>query len=44
MICTIQIRPATLEDATAIAAIHVQSWRETYAGIMPEEVIGRLSV
>jgi len=29
------IRPAIPADAAGIAAIHVRSWRETYAGLMP---------
>ncbi|MBX2998037.1 MAG: GNAT family N-acetyltransferase [Caldilineaceae bacterium] len=38
------LRPATLEDAAAIAAVHVQSWQETYTGLMPEAVIARQSI
>lgn len=30
------IRPAVAADAPAIADVHVQSWRESYAGIVPE--------
>jgi GNAT superfamily N-acetyltransferase len=41
---SMQIRAAVPADAAAIAAIHVQSWRETYTGIMPEDVIIRHSV
>ncbi len=29
------IRPATPGDAPAIARVHTQSWRETYAGLVP---------
>lgn len=30
------VRVATIEDADAIAAVHVATWRETYAGLIPE--------
>lgn len=30
------IRPATIDDATAIAAINVGTWHTAYAGIIPE--------
>ena len=32
----IVIRPAAPADAEAIARVHVDSWRDTYTGIMPE--------
>lgn len=35
------IRPATPDDADAIAAIHVQCWQETYPGLLPESEIAR---
>ncbi|WP_062115208.1 GNAT family N-acetyltransferase [Aureimonas sp. AU40] len=38
------LRPATPEDAEAIAALHVASWRETYAGLLPEAMLAELSV
>jgi GNAT superfamily N-acetyltransferase len=38
------IRHATPNDAHAIASIHVQSWRETYPGIVPDEILASLSV
>ncbi len=34
----IQIRPATPDDAPAIARVHVQSWRESYTDIVPDSV------
>lgn len=37
-----QVRPATLDDAAAIAHVHVASWRTTYAGLLPDEVLVRL--
>ena len=38
------IRPALLADAAAIAEVHVQAWRETYRGLMPDAVLAGLSV
>ena len=38
------IRPAQLADAEGIARVHVESWRTTYKGIMPDEVLATLSV
>ena len=35
-------RPAILDDVDAIAAVHRASWRETYEGHLPEELILRL--
>jgi GNAT superfamily N-acetyltransferase len=35
------VRAATLADARAIAAVHRDSWRSTYAGILPLAVIAR---
>lgn len=35
------IRPATAEDCTAIGSMHVQSWWETYPGLMPDSVLAR---
>jgi GNAT superfamily N-acetyltransferase len=41
---TVRIRPATSEDALAIGTIHVNSWRATYRGMMPDAVLEDLSV
>ncbi len=35
----IQIRSATLDDLAQIAQVHVESWRSTYAGILPDRVL-----
>ena len=35
----ISIRAATEHDAAAIAHVHVNSWRTTYAGIVPDEYL-----
>jgi len=39
-----QVRSATREDATAIARVHVDSWRTTYTGLLPDEVIAAQTV
>jgi hypothetical protein len=39
-----RIRPATLADAAAIAKVHVEAWRETYRGLVPDSVLAGLSV
>jgi GNAT superfamily N-acetyltransferase len=39
-----QIRIATPDDATALGAMHVASWRETYSGLLPEKMLSSLSV
>lgn len=36
------IRPATAVDAMAIRAVQVQSWRETYRGIVPDAYLATL--
>ena len=38
------VRPAVLEDARAIAAIHVQSWQLAYQGIVPAAFLASLSI
>jgi GNAT superfamily N-acetyltransferase len=35
----IAIRTATLSDAAAIAHVHVESWRTTYAKIIPDDYL-----
>ncbi len=37
------IREATLDDVPAIARIHVDGWRETYAGIVPADHLESLT-
>jgi GNAT superfamily N-acetyltransferase len=39
----ISIRAATEHDAVAISHVHVQSWRTTYADIVPEEYLATLN-
>lgn len=38
------IRPGAPEDAADIARVQVDSWRDTYADILPEAYLARLSV
>jgi L-amino acid N-acyltransferase YncA len=38
------IREATLDDARAIATIHVRAWQSAYQGIIPETVLRSLSI
>jgi GNAT superfamily N-acetyltransferase len=35
----ITIRKATLEDAAEIANVHINSWREAYRGLLPQEFL-----
>ncbi|MBM7838876.1 GNAT superfamily N-acetyltransferase [Alkalihalobacillus xiaoxiensis] len=37
------IREATVDDAQAIAHVHVDSWKTTYAGIVPASFLQKLS-
>ena len=39
----LSIRPATSDDASEIAHVHVESWRTTYAGIVPNEYLAALN-
>jgi len=38
----VSIRAAVPGDAVAIARVHVESWRTTYAGIVPDEYLAGL--
>ena len=39
-----RIRPASIEDAAAIAAVHIASWRAIYRGHMPDSVLDALDL
>lgn len=39
----VTIRPATVADAPGLAHVHVTSWRETYAGLMPPDFLDRMT-
>ncbi|QMU96345.1 GNAT family N-acetyltransferase [Microbacterium esteraromaticum] len=38
------IRPATSDDAGAIAVVHVRAWQQAYRGLMPQAVLDDLSI
>jgi GNAT superfamily N-acetyltransferase len=38
------VRTATPDDAPAVARVHVETWRATYAGLIPQAVLDGLSV
>lgn len=40
----LHIRRATENDALGIAKVHIQSWKETYAGIVSQEYLDSLNV
>lgn len=40
----VKVRPARLEDARRLAEIHVETWRATYPGVIPQEILDALSV
>lgn len=37
-----RVRHAAVGDAERLAVVHAQVWRETYAGVMPEDVLARM--
>lgn len=39
----IKIRKAIVTDAKGIAKVHVDSWKTTYANILPDEYLNHLS-
>ena len=40
----ITYREANLEDAPAVAKVHVESWQKSFAGIVPQEFLDSLTV
>jgi GNAT superfamily N-acetyltransferase len=40
----IRRRPGAYEDAAALAQVHVSTWRDAYAGILPTEMLVGMSV
>jgi GNAT superfamily N-acetyltransferase len=36
------VRPAEVEDAAAIARVHVATWRSTYRGLLPDDFLASL--
>ena len=39
----VTVRPAREDDAEAIAGVHVETWRDAYVGLLPQEVLDGLS-
>ena len=39
----VHIREANVSDAAAIATVHVDSWRTTYTGVVPDDFLAQLS-
>lgn len=44
MIETVRLRPAKPSDARAIARIHVETWRATYPGMVPDQTLIGMTV
>ncbi len=42
--CATSVRPATPDDAAAIAAVHVRAWQVAYRGVVPDAILDRLSI
>lgn len=42
MVDKIVIREATVEDAAGMAKVHVDTWRTTYGGIVPDDFLANL--
>lgn len=40
----VTLRRAVPADAPAIGAVHVAAWRETYSGLLPDQMLAELSV
>lgn len=40
----VNVREAVVDDAPAIALVHVDGWRAAYSGILPEAFLAELSV
>jgi ribosomal protein S18 acetylase RimI-like enzyme len=40
---TVTVRRGRADDAASIARVHVDSWRSTYAGMLPEDMLLKLS-
>ena len=43
-IANISFREAAVSDCLAVARVHVQSWRESFAGIVPQTFLDKMSV
>jgi ribosomal protein S18 acetylase RimI-like enzyme len=43
-LATVTIVQATVDDARAIAEVHVHSWQQAYRGLLPDEYLALLSI
>lgn len=43
-VADINFREATVADCLAVARVHVQSWQESFAGIVPQTFLDKMSV
>ena len=45
MACTglVRLRRATVDDAPAIAGVHVRTWQAAYRGLMPQALLDSLT-
>ena len=43
-IANISFREATIADCSAVAAVHVQSWKESFAGVLAQSFLDKMSV
>jgi GNAT superfamily N-acetyltransferase len=43
-IANISFREANVSDCLAVAQVHVQSWQESFAGIVPQTFLDKMSV
>jgi GNAT superfamily N-acetyltransferase len=43
-IVNISFREATVADCLAVAGVHVKSWQESFAGIVPQNFLDKMSV
>jgi ribosomal protein S18 acetylase RimI-like enzyme len=39
-----KLRAATIDDARAIAAVHVRSWQQAYRDLLPTDLLANLSI
>lgn len=44
MLSSVEVRAATVDDAVAVAAVHVLSWQSAYRGLLPDAYLDGLSV
>lgn len=44
MSASVIVRPATVDDADAVARVHTDGWREGYRGLVPDTVLDELDL